>query len=1197
MGSDQLELIKQRRQLAQIAERRKALGGGQPEQPAAPAPEMSVWDDLAATARLATSKFNAGVGALVSGLGDLPKNALETIGLDEPFLQGAARSISEAGHSIGDPLQTSPHFQPASPEEQAATEQRRGIIGKALYSDLPGMLPAVAAGPLAPEVFAGQALSHGLSPEAREQADAAGASTLERLANAGLQTGIAYVAGKAGPLGRMAPERQAAVNALDQMAGRAAKDFGVTAGAAEASQLTGHVLVGAPTDQGSVVSQGLAGAALGRLVEGVTPKPPNMGHEAVHVETDPIAIERNTEVGQLKAGGPTDLNAIVDHLRAQAPNASNPPGTLTFVSEPTSKEANTGPVSAGDMQGALWASDPNLRDLAVRHETVSNPTIKRQARQELEETLHRKLTDEEVASIAKWRYWAQDNAEAMRAAKESAAPHMAERTEPVALKEVLPTPEDAKEIGDWADSWIADRDQAQVNARLTASRHETELRAVTPKEPVMEALTRIAATGDRVSPAYRDLNKAMLVYIDTRGNAAEEFAKYGNKISPDQRRIFELSQNLPPEVKKIADTIADENDAQGKVAEEAGAIEGARDNYIARLWKPVKEAGQPPDAIAKFTTNSGRLKAREYSSVLQGWAAGRELQVDGAIDAQRIAAEQVHQVIADCKLIELGLKQGLFTTDREGQSASGEPLVQVNHPNFRDEGKQLYAPKPVADRLNRALGTSGIMGVPGVKTLTAYNNLAKQSMLLYSFFHHIAMTGAYALGNPASLKNVRMIDAYKTGRDMLKYPTATLNELVRAGMTIGKAQDYEVHQLADRTRIENLVDGMPVAKQVKNVLKAVRDKQHDFLFHHLMPSIKANAANIEFNKALLANKDAILDGKITRDEIARGVATTMNNRFQSQNLLRSNDIVMQGRDPTAQHLFRLFALAPDWTESQLRFAAQGFKPGFEGQLARQTWARILVKGALATQTANLIMSGLDDRSYWKRISDAYNSKDDAIGGGLRAMYSVDVSPLYKAMGGKSETGKYISLLNQYDLPFHFLSDGPVDVARGKASPLGRAIWDAGAGNDWADRPFTTLSELFGFDNKGVYSTAGVGPNGLHLPGEEKGGHLAGVTASYQSDSQGGRPLKPSQIPSWAANEAFGFLPLEGQNFLAWVAGQQDGWDTATKMIGFRATGSDRQSAIKRMLEDERDHADNLLKKKQAEMQLKLFNAQIKARGH
>lgn len=1134
MADDLLAKARQKKLLQQAQAKKSAQGGGPlqldvrinptgqagPGDSATGVEQPSVWEDMAARARLATSKFNAGLGGMASGLLDLPRNAMQAVGWNEPFTGGIAQSVSDLGHSIGDPIQKLQ----TSPEDQAATESRLNLLEKAAYIDLPHMAPAVLGGPLAPELIAGQAVSQSLDPAARAQAEAQAKAEgrepptgLETWANAGLQGAVALTAGKLGPLGRIGGEalpaaRQAGLEAFKRMSGTVAKDYAVTAGATEAGQQISHGLMGTPVNPEAATRAGLAGAMLGVGVEAVKPEvQPNTTPGKVEVVVDPVGIERG------KAAETAEV------------------AKLPFVEAP----------------------DPRAAE------------IKAQA---------------------------------------------VESMEPVALKEILPSPDDAQQIGEWHDAWIADRDEAQVNARLTASTHEAELKAAVPGEAFSELLKRVAATGERQSPAYRDMNEAMLVYIDTRGKAAEEFDAYGTSLSPEQRRIFQLSQNLPPEVKAIADSIAKENDAQGAVAKEAGVINEARENYVARLWKPIEEGSTapPPEATAKFTTTSGRLRGRTYGSVLEGWAQGRELNVAGAIDAQRVAAEQVHQVIADRKLLELGLQAKMFTRE------PGPDSVQIEHPNFRasqwvrnvEDGQEagplgpglyeqdgkifqkrpVYADKEVGDRLNRALGTSQLSKIRGVKTATTVNNIAKQSMLLYSFFHHIAMTTAYTLGSPTSLKNLNIKGAYRAGREQLKYPSATLNELVRAGMTVGRAQDYEAFALADKGTLEARIDSWPVAAQVKNVLKAIRDQQHDVLFHRFMPALKTQAANLEFNKQLQRNKQALLDGTITRDEIARGVAVTMNNRFQSQNLMRLD------RSPTTQHVFRLAALAPDWTESQMRFAAQGFKPGFEGKLARETWARILFKGALATQTANLIMASFDDRSYWDRIKDAYNSKDTAIGGGLRALYNVDVTPLYKGLGGSDESHKFLSIINQYDFPFHLLEKGPVDVAKSKASPLARAIWDAGAGTDWAGKPITTLSELLGIDNKGIYAT---GKRGEHLPGDEKGGKLAGQTASYQSESESG-PISPNQYPSWAIQEGMGILPLEMQNTIGWLTGQQDGWDAALKSLGFRATSSDPESVLKRMLEDEAQHAENLGQKRAAEARLKAFNKQAQIRklgGH
>ena len=974
-----------------------------------------------------------------------------------------------------------------------------------------------------------------------------------------------------------------------------------------------------------------------------------------------------------------DLSAIVDHLRSLSPNTET--GLARTSADAAPKQDYTGPVEHADIQAAMWAADPNLADIAKRHEITSSPQMKLQARQELEDTLRRHLTNEEVSGIAKWSTWAQDNAESLRLAREAVNPKPVEEAaaqgpppslesfsmadpivdgergtgnrlpvdeashtgqyasmdEAIAIRNILPAADDPQALGDWHDIWVADRDEGLVGARIRGANHEEELNALLPKRDAFQVLADAARTGTRFSPQFQDLAHAITFNIELRDIAPEEARSLEPRLLPEDRRILELARNLPDGARALADKIVAENAEQGKEAESIGVIGKARENYIARILKPLEEDQTPGDSRAKFATTTGRFKARTYPSLLHALADGRELAVTSAIDAQRIASEQVYQSIADRKLINLGLKAGLF--NRYGVTAQPEsdtsasmnpadgPWTKIEHPNFVErvprtvngetvwEPQGLYAPKETADRLNALLGKSVLnnsdflrfnkkihgtnleLKVDLMQATKAANNMMKESMLFYSFFHHIAMTTAHVFGSADIIKSMNPVSAYRQGMEMLRHPDSQLTELVRKGMTLGRKQDYEVQRLADGVQSKRLVDMLPVSQGAKNVLHSVIDQQHDFLFHRFMPALKMYSAQLELNDALLRNKDKLLDGSISRDEIVRGVATTLNNRFQSQNLMRQETVLGIRRTATNQDIARLALLAPDWTESVARFHIQGFKPGFEGDLARRTWARIITRSLAATGLANIAMSALDDRSFKQRFVDAYNSKE-GVGGVVQSLFGIDVTPVYHFFGGKEKT-KYISMLNQYRDGFSLLDRGLGDEFKAKASPLARAVWNAGAGTDWAGRPFTSTGELLGLDNKGVYSTTGVQGGKAHFAGEPMGGQLVGQRSSRASAMKPG-PLSLGQVPSYAFDTGLGFLPLEMQNAISWMSGQQDGFDALTKSFGFRESSSDPESTMKWQIEDQRRHAQSLSDKKAAELNLKAFNAAAKAKkmsGH
>jgi len=1156
---------------------------------------------------LGLSNAQHAFGQAVSGAAEVPGRIAALVSGEDynPKFDAATRPpLTKSMAALGDWIKNAP-VQPNTPRTFFSGDLAEGVGGS-----VPTLAAGVLAGPEAALAMgAAQGMQGGLEQGQNAQAQAE-ASGQPRPTNAqvafhtfvttatGAASGYALGTGVGG--GTLAGSTALPAAAMGLQGGLNAE--------------SAHEYLGAPEPTASdVLKPAAVGATLGLAGHGVNPHPvgPDTMPPMVDVVSDPAAISKAEIARQDLAKGP-DLDAIVDHLRSLTPNTEV--GLKQAPADPATRQEYAGPKSAAEMQHALWANDENLRDLAQKHELVSNPTVKRQVRQEIEDTLHRKMSDEDISGIAKWRQWAQDNGDSMKAAIEKqAAPAEA----PVSLSQTLPKVEDIQAGEDLQDAWHAERDETRVSARVTAMRHEQELQAILPPESPLESVKRLLS-GQRVPQAYSGLHRAILFNIDLRGKADEEYAKYGPQLSAEDQRIFNLSQNLPEGAQKIADQVAMETSEQGDRAIEAGAIEDKHDYYLPRLWVPREEGAIPPDAQGKFPLNSGRFKARSYSSVLEGLADGRELAVQGAFDAQRISAEQTGITIANRKLIQMGLKDGLFGTASDTGAPPEEGWKPIEHPAFTaPDGKQLYAEPARADRLNAILKKSGLNDILGVKTLTALNREFKTGKLLLGFFHHRAMLQAFAYGSKVEVSDVlHPIDTFKDAQNqMLTVDKPLLMKFARRGYTFGGDQDYRDSRVADESRIGSLLnsafDRMGVvgdaAQKSRDGLMAVVQQQHDFLFNHFMPTLKWLSAKREYMDMMAKNEDALASGKITEEQIIDGIAATHNNRFQSQNLERLN------RSATTQHALQLSLLAPDWTEGIVRFAMQpmgvrlagegwGIKtiPAFERQLAQRTWGRILVRSAIATGVGNALLGAMDDRSYKQRFQDAYDAGGGGIMGILKGVYDFDVTPIYKALGASDSKIHYMSSLLQYEDPIKALvspvsKDNPSEpeelsrAARAKLSPLMSIVTNAMAGTDSFGRPYTNAAELTGTDNKGVYPTTGRTQAGsIHIAGQPEGGKLAGQISSNKSEEQH-YGLHYSQLPSFGLDALQKGLPIPIVNAWGALRGQEDGIDGAFRSAGIRTSTADMGSIRQREMEEAVRKATSIGERRALEAQLKAFN--------
>jgi len=657
----------------------------------------------------------------------------------------------------------------------------------------------------------------------------------------------------------------------------------------------------------------------------------------------------------------------------------------------------------------------------------------------------------------------------------------------------------------------------------------------------------------------KNYDKAIQVYIDTKRNPAD-VEKYYNKLTDDQKEIVDLSQKLPPEIKQIADYISESYDIVGSEALEADVIKNVLENYVARVWD-IKQ-GQSTEMFRKFGIKTKHAKQRTLSTILEGWSKGMTLKVEGATNNLNILKKEINNTIADKQFIkEL---QKLKTVD-------GDPLLtikqldgykEVKHPNFtvwgysgvakgdaigrnfiitKDdvvlERKRLYAPKEIADNMNNILGTSALIDTPGIKTITKYNAILKSWILQTSLFHHFAFARSYYLGTGGKTFNeLNIRNAYRNGIKMIENMDGVVQLGVKNGLTLGVKQDWNEQLLKEKTFIGSVLDNLKATKIVKDKILELRERQADFLFGEFGAGLKVKAFEIELRNLTkkYPNKDI--------NDLAKMSANLINDDFGGLHLQRI------GRNPTVQHIFRIFALAPDWTESNIMSMVKAVGAGNkqERKMYRKFWAGIFTKGALLTVMTNLLIASVDEddedtKNTWDRFVRNYQTAWEQ---GRLMWTGVDITPIYKLFGGKTQERKYFSILGHFIDPIKFIVH-PIQSAQHKGSVVFNLFFDAMKGTDYAQRPYTTYKELFGIDyEKGVYKTT---KKGVYYKGDPKYGKLKGKTVAYKFG--GGGTLGYSQIPSFMINKLKGIQPVQIQNLISFIGGELDGFDALLNSLG------------------------------------------------
>lgn len=677
------------------------------------------------------------------------------------------------------------------------------------------------------------------------------------------------------------------------------------------------------------------------------------------------------------------------------------------------------------------------------------------------------------------------------------------------------------------DTWLGNRDVRIHQAKTEAARFQDRIKALTGVKGYRQ-----------YNQEARDVDQAIQIYIDLKANP-EHREQFYDQLTDRQKKIVDLSQNLNPEFIAIADEIAASYKEIGLEALDEDVIYNVRENYAARKWK-LEGGRERSETFRKFGTKTGHRKARVFETILEGWANGYELSISSATQNLATLKEELVKVIVNKQFMRamqgIKLEDGspLLTTKRL------EGYKEIEHPNLSvwkwagkaEEGEsygknffitedgdlferqRMYAPEKQAKELNNILGSSKLNEVNLMHAITRFNAHVKAWVLQSSLFHHLAFGRSYLLGTGGKkLKELNVFKARSEGLEAIRNDDPIIVHAVRNGLTLGVMQDWQEALLHEKTIIGKVAEKTEMTSKMRDWVIRMREAQARRLFEIFGAGLKAKAFMIEYRNHRKKHPN------LTPDEAAKHVANLINDDFGGLHLER------MGRSPTAQHLFRLFILAPDWTESNVRTMVKSFKKGEEGQLYRKFWAGILLKGISATVLANFLLSGGDLDEFLDKYQKAWEAgEDELLHIDIKKLTAVDITGLYKLLGGETERRKYFNIMGHFMDPFKFIAQ-PFKSLHHKGSMIYGMLHEAVSGVDWAGRRFTTVSELM-------------------QTGES-------VTWDYGK----GGPVSWSKLPSYILNTLVGMQPVQIQNLIAYLAGETEAFDALGQSLGLGITST------------------------------------------
>lgn len=223
---------------------------------------------------------------------------------------------------------------------------------------------------------------------------------------------------------------------------------------------------------------------------------------------------------------------------------------------------------------------------------------------------------------------------------------------------------------------------------------------------------------------------------------------------------------------------------------------------------------------------------------------------------------------------------------------------------------------------------------------------------------------------------------------------------VREGLTLAPDKAALEDHSAGVAQHSKLLGKIPV-------LGKAMDWYQDFLFNRYIPSLKAQATEVMYDKYQKAHPEW------TDKAVAKATAQHVNNAFGGQNWRA------MGRAAATQDWFHLFALAPDWLESEMRFAGSTLRGGLGNRnFSREQVAKMAAGLWGVARVANLVNSG--NMHLESPFGLATKDKD-----GKEVIYSMRTLPT--------------------DI-LHMASD-PSGFIKGRLSPFARLSQEAISGHD------------------------------------------------------------------------------------------------------------------------------------------------------
>ncbi len=676
------------------------------------------------------------------------------------------------------------------------------------------------------------------------------------------------------------------------------------------------------------------------------------------------------------------------------------------------------------------------------------------------------------------------------------------------------------------------------------------------RRSVLSWSSKLQRSFGEAASAQRDINKevpdavrreGITNWIQADGDANVLTSRAAATANPKLKRGYEAALTLTPEEIGIANDIRNTFDVLAGRGQAHDILNSFKDNYVPQVWNLGKSKPSVGASSRILRDKFKFSRARTFDTYFDGEQAGftpktKDIakilpvyihEMNSVIAARQLVMDMSKGVASDGRPLLVPRGSGIPVNDASGKatliapkaikgetgdyktldsqpamsgwrwatkdSAGGDVFLKSDlaiHPEAYSRIKNVLGKSAIKEWYNSEGTSASAIPKALVKFIDIAQSETKKTMLgLLSPFHQV-QEGTHAIGHKVNpFFSIPKIDLVRDKGQI---------DATRHGLML----------LPDRATESSFMEGFKNSGLVSKIpgIGKLADWYSHYTFEEYIPGLKYKTYQKIIERNMEVFKKELKSGEIKPEDVKVISAEQSNAAYGHLNYA---DL---GRNPTIQHLARIFLLAPDFLEARARFTAQGAKGVTGAKVGRE---QLIALGTLA------FAQGIGSFLIAKAIGGQWDPKN----------------PFSVRLGNRKYTMRSV--------PEDLIKLGidPRMFVRARLSPLvGRGLLDYTTGRNWKDQKVTALETTKELAKEPIPMTlrAVLGMGGTSIKPMEQLAGAAGLKISKVPNETAVHYAKVNEAIDTLARKAKQLPRNERQRFMVGELRKLGYWDHHAK---------------------------------------------------